>query len=206
MNTNKKILIAILLVVAAVAIFLVIRNNQPPQEEVLTEVIVSRPDINFEFTYKIGLDGYSLSEAPRDASSTGPLLNGFVLKPVSLEETPVDSQSEPVISIFVLEEPAEEPIVPTTGTSTKPAKIDTLKALAEMYKNISGYGSIQGEAEVVNIDGVTVLHYTAEGLYTHDVYFANVFGKIYLITGQYNDSGEKIHQDFIELVNSISFL
>lgn len=205
MNTNKKILIAVLLAVAAIAIYFVTRdNNQIPQEEVLTEVIVSRPDINFEFTYKIGLDGYSLSEAPRDASSTDPLLNGFVLKPVQLEETPTTAQGEPVISIFVLEEP-DEKVVVSTGTTTKPEKIDSLKALALQYKNISGYEN-ESDAEIVNIDGVSVLHYTAEGLYTHDTYFANVFGKIYLITGQYNNDGEKIHQDFIELVNSISFL
>jgi len=201
---NKKILIAVLLAVAVLVAFLVIRgNNEPPQEKILTHTTITRPEINLEFTYKIGEGGYSLSEAPRGATSTDPLLNGFVLRPVSLEEMPVAGEPEPVISIFVIEEVEE---IESTDTTTEVAKIDELKDLALKYKSITGYEMIVGETEMVDVDGVDMLHYTSDGLYLHDTYFTSVFGNIYLITGQYIEKDEKIHQDFKELISTLSFL
>ena len=202
---NRKIVIGVLLAVVAIAAFVAFKYLQTPKEVILTETTIERPEIRFGFTYKIGANGYSLSEAPRDASSTDALLNGFVLRPVRLDETPViDSEPEPVISMFVIEEP-DLPVATSTGTTTEISDLDELKAKAEQYSNITGYKMMIGDPEVVRIDGVDVLHFTADGLYLHDTYFTSVFGNIYLIIGQYIDPNDKIHKDFEDLVTSITF-
>ncbi len=211
-NTNKKIIITALLAIAAIIVLVIVWNNRQPEEEILTETTVTRPEINLAFKYKIGENGYSLSEAPREASSTDSLLNGFVLKPVTLEETPVGGETEPVISIFVIEKPPRATSTPAVTASTTTATttvenedLEDLKALATQYKNLTGIEMAIGDLELVEIDGVDVLHYTADGLYLHDTYIADVFGNIYLFVGQYIEEDEKIHQDFKELMNSVSF-
>jgi hypothetical protein len=204
---NKKIAIVIGVLILLGGSFWLYQNyaKKAPVEVPLTEVMVTREEVNLAFTYLIGTAGYSLSEASREASSTNSLLKGFVLTPTKMTETPVGSESELTISIFVIEE-ADETGSTTATTTIKLAKIDELKALASQYKNISGFDRLVGEVELVDLDGVDAIHYKADGLYMHDTYFANVFGNIYLIVGQYIEEGDKIHQDFKQLVNTVTFL
>ncbi len=198
---KKSIHIFIIIVVLFVLGNLIIQPVETPTVPVqqVQEVQVQTPqlitysqsDIALEFEYKADDTGYTIDERmPVDLGED--LIKTIILKNKKDigQESPVDSEEPPVISISVFSN--EQNLKAELWANNNPE--DSAIAL----KN--------SETEVVSIGGVNAIQYMSDGLYSSDTIVVNHQGFIYVIRGQFVDIESDIRKDFISLIESIRFI
>ncbi len=147
----------------------------------------------YEFSYRKGPDGYITLE---DSESTHPdFVTGLML-------FSADEYDE-----FVLSKDAREgPPAMRLRVYENPKKL--FPAVWTLYnqQEVNYHLKLGEESETV-VGGANAVHFTTDGLYTTDVHVIANDSRIYVLTGDsFGSDSTTIKQDFIDLVNSFTFV
>lgn len=167
---------------------------------------VSPEDLDIAFRYQSGNEGYTLIEPPLEGVAGGMLIDAFILMERTAYQTYQDAEpgttAPPGINLFVFAAPEVET---ATSTSERPDRMTRLRQWASENDQLSSRSLAVGEPTEVEVDGLPMLHYTAEGTYTQDLYLGLYRDRVYLIVGQYESADDPIYTDFAEFIAGISF-
>ncbi|MCA9356791.1 hypothetical protein H6784_04800 [Candidatus Nomurabacteria bacterium] len=161
---------------------------------------ITQPELDFEFTYPSGEEGYSLIEPPVTTSSGSELKKIYLMMPtenyIGYQGKEDSEDAPPTTSVFVFEDQSEE------GDS---GRVTLLQNWANSHAGLTAFDQISTEAEVIELDGAKALHYQVEGTYKKDVYLVSHQGNVYLFVGQYKEAGDALQTEFTKVVNSVLF-
>jgi len=205
MKTLKIIILAVVLVIASATAYQLVFKNLL-EDRTISRVVqetVSRPDIPVAFSYPSGEAGMTLIEPP---TVDGEMLNhAFILMRTEAyreyQTNDFAGEAPAAISLFMFNFPeqAEAENVEPIG------RIARLQNWALDNQSLTSFDSVENTPDIVELDGVKALRYTAEGAFNQDIYLAAYSGNIYMFVGQYESVEDDIYTVFQELVASISF-
>ena len=200
MNTQKKIYIIITVLIFAVvaaAAYVFFFKPQARYVAFNQAELVSRPDINLEFSYVGGPDALSLIEAPVEGE---PLKGAFILMPsgdyIEVRNNP-EAETPASISIFVFTLPEQK--------NGDVSRIDALRQWASDNPALTGINDAEGETEEVRIDGVKGIAYKTEGAYSQEIQLFSYREHIYMFVGQYDGTADDLSDEFKELLSTVVF-
>lgn len=175
---------------------------------------IDRPELDLAFTYPSGDFGFSLIEPP--VTEGGELLKAFILMPtkdfVEFSERTEPGESPPTISIFVFDMPdsansatSTMSELSSTTSEDRPDRISRLQSWAMENTVLTSYASALATPEVVEVDGLKMFHYRADGLYQQDIYLASYKGRAYMFAAQFDSEENSTFTAFQELITKVSF-
>lgn len=204
MKLQKKTyaaIVVLILAVLAVASYLFFFRPQAQFVALNQAELVSRPDINLEFSYVGGPDALSLVEVPVEGE---PLRGAFIMMPSSdylLVRSDPEAETPASISIFVFTLPQL-----SSKNEEEMSRMDELKAWAADNPSLTGFAEAEGEPEVIEIDGVKGLRYTTQGAYMQEIQLFSYKKQVYMFVGQFEDSSENLRDEYEELMKTVVFL
>lgn len=204
MNIKKKTYIIIsllLLAVVAAASYAFFFRPQARYVAFNQAELVSRPDINLEFSYVGGPDALSLVEVPVEGE---PLRGAFIMMPSSdylLVRSDPEAETPASISIFVFTLPEL-----SSENAEETSRMDKLKAWANDNPSLTGIGETENEPEEIELDGVKGLKYMTEGAYPQEIRLFIYRGFVYMFVGQYEDSSDNLRDEYEALMQTVFFL
>lgn len=210
MKSNTKILIVIGALALIVLGYFGITKYQREAIPARTTEVVERAAYNFNFTYTGGEDGYSFVEPPlTDAVKAQGIEAVYILmnahEYTAYQALPEGGEAPKSMTVFVLKK--EEESTTTAATNTPDIDKETrIKQWAEKNSSLSAYNLAQGTPDIVEVDGVKLLHYRADGLYPQETYITYYRGHYLLFVGQYDGEGDVMKSDFEALIQSLTFL
>lgn len=198
---NKKLIffVVVPVVVLAVVYLAVVKpmlDNRT--ESVVVYQLAQNEQLEIQFSYPSGEDGYSMIEPPVEA----PMLDAWILMstPEYISFQGGESTETPAsMSVFVFSLPDD------TSEGEQVGRITRLQNWAQSNSGITAYDRIYGTPDVVEIDGVKALEYTTDGLYQQTVYLASYRSRVYMFVGQYDRPTDAIKSDFETLIQSVHF-
>lgn len=221
MKLQKTHIIVLLVLVLAVAIGILYATYLKPQAEFDAQnavETVSRPEVGLEFGYLAGPDALSMVEPPVEGE---PLQAAFILLPsqeyVEIHNNPEqNTEAPPSISLFVFTKPdlqsatatANTEVTGTTSTSTETvelSRLDELRQWAMTNQNLTSIHLALAEPEETELDGLTGLRYTADGLYRQDIQLFSYRDRIYMFVGQYMSEDDPLRQYYTDILSTIHF-
>lgn len=215
MNTTyspKKIitLAMVAIILIGLAVFVVRPWLQNRTVSTVVQEKIERPAVHLEFTFPGGAEAYSFIEPQFNGTATpGAPEAAFIMIDTdeyqAYEQKTSNGETPPTMSILVFPEPAEN-IAATATTGESVDRMTRLRNWAEANTVLTAYTNAKKAPEEVEIDGVKLLHYQADGLYPQDIYIALHRGKFYLFVGQYDGEGDARYTDFQNLMATVSFL
>lgn len=153
---------------------------------------------NFTFSYLAGEEAYTLVEPPIPTTTSTGLQKVYIILNtqdyIAFEDSSIDAP--PTVSIFVFKrkESNEE------GT-----RLEKMQSWVEQFSQFSSYPLRIDEPEIIDIDGIPTMRYHTEGTYKQEVYVSSYGGMIYVFVGQYQNESDKIHNMFINLIDSVVY-
>ena len=212
---NKKtslIIAAVLLLVTAVVVYQMVQTkNTNEAADAALQKEVNNDDLGLAFSYKSGPDGFTLVEPPAEQKG---ILKAYLLLPTKAYEEyktrEVPGEAPAGMNVFVFtheEEPAEPIAVTTDGASTTPPadRMTRLQEWATTNTTITSFTSAKAAPETVEVDGLKMLKYKADGLYQQEIYLASYKNQIYMFVGQYNEETDMTYTEFQNLMGTVSF-
>ncbi len=207
----KKIIIAVVFVALCVAGWYFFVKNDRSDTGTRVDVaalketteLVSRDDLHLEFRYPN--EGYTMLSAPLGgALENSSLVESFaVVETVAYEAAVQNGATEypPIFSITVFENNEDE----TASTAEHVPRADRLKAWAETYRGLTNINGQMIEAVTeTDVDGVSGITYTTDGLYPNKTYILTYRDYIYLINIQSNGDADN-DAAFAQVFNTIAF-
>lgn len=208
---NKKttlIIAAVILVAIALVAYQVVQTRKNNQSaEAALEQKVQNDELGVSFSYTGGENGFTLVEPP--AEQVG-ILKAYLLLPVKAyeeykaREVPGEAPAGMNIFVFTMADNATT----STDSASTGAKVDRLTRLQEWATTnttITSYTAAKAAPETVEIDGLKMLHYKADGLYQQDIYLASYKNRAYMFVGQYNEEKDQTFTAFQALMQTVSF-
>lgn len=182
----------LLLVVVGIGVYFVV--NKGEQGQVVEEsnpVIFTDQEINLEFTYPEGDDGYILKQMGASGEVLG-LVDFIVLTKTedTLKEIPIGGEGPAIISIAVYENTKKE--WPAVWVMNNP--------------RLSNYNLKMEEPRETSVDGAKAVNYFADGLYASNNFIVTNGKYVYVFSGQYLDKDSKIFTDFENILSSVKFI
>ena len=167
-------------------------DNDTVEEDGMVWEQYENRDLGLFFQYRTAPDGYVL--IPQSTTSADPIsLANMVLVNKSEHEellaTEVPREGPPAISFQIFSNPAK--LTPLEWVKANPT--------------LSNVDLARTAIEEKEFNGVPAVRYTTDGLYQNDTILASNNGNIYLITGSYDNSDSVVRQDFLEMLQYISF-
>ena len=160
---------------------------------------IESPEYDFAFKYPSGLEGYTLIESPI-ATTSESLKKAYLMFQYDeyIEYQNNQTQTPPAVSVFVFALPDKA----ETATSSRSERL-----LQWMNENpqYTSYDRRNGEPEEVEIDGVSALKYSTEGIYGQDFHIASYSGNVYVFAGQYENTEDENIAMYTNLISSITF-
>jgi hypothetical protein len=213
---NKKnilIIVAILVLVTALVAYQIIQKRQSDEAaDTASLQMVEDENYGLSFSYKGGADGFTLVEPP--AGQVG-ILKAYLLLPSKAYEEyktrEVAGEAPAGMNIFVFTMDENKAATTTdsaedsTSTTTRVDRLDRLKEWATTNTTITSYAAAKAAPETMEIDGLTMLRYKADGLYQQDVYLGSYKNRAYMFVGQYNEESDQTFTAFQELMKTVSF-
>ncbi|MEY3784391.1 MAG: hypothetical protein RLZZ230_713 [Candidatus Parcubacteria bacterium] len=164
---------------------------------------IENTDMDFAFTYPSGEEGYTVIEPPIATTSTDGIKKIYLIlntaEYITFQTADAGGEAPPLISIFVIDLPE------VADDIEAPDKITVLRTWAEQNPQLSSYSFRTSEPEEIEIDGVKALRYRTDGSYKQEVYLASHKGRVYVLTGQYQDEPDSIRAIFTNLIASLTF-
>lgn len=203
---NSLILAAVLLIVIAAITYQIVqtRNNNDSADAALQEE-VENDAIGLAFSYKGGPDGFTLVEPPAEQKG---ILKAYLLLPTKAYDeyknmdVPGEAPAGMNIFVFTLDEAATS----TTQTgSTTPDRMTRLQDWATTNTTITSFTSARSAPETVEVDGLKMLKYKADGLYQQEIYLGSYQGKAFMFVAQYNEETDMTLTEFQNLMQTVSF-
>ena len=206
---NSLILVAVLvIVIAAVAYQIVQTRNSNEAAEAALEQTVENDMLGLSFSYMGGPDGFTLVEPPAEQKG---ILKAYLLLPTKsyqeykTQEVPGEAPASMNVFVFTHEE-NQATSTPTDASSTARAdRMTRLKEWATTNATITSFTNAKSEPETVEIDGLKMLRYKADGLYQQDIYLASYKNQVYMFVGQYNEESDMTYTEFQKLMQTVSF-
>ncbi len=203
---KQKILIVVGVVIAAVAVWFFYQQFSSYQDDQMEVAIametVSRPELDFTFTFPSGEAGFTLIEPP--AAPTG-LLQGFIMMPTTeyiALQNDADSESPSAMTVFVFSLEDEE----TASTSPRVERITRLQNWAVSNDALTSFSKAQNTPDIIELDGVKALHYRTTGETMQDIYLASYGGRVYMFASQFSEETDVTFVEFQKLIASVTFL
>lgn len=170
-------------------------------EATLVQEVVHADDVSLSFSYPSGDAGYALVEPP-----TNDLIKkSFILMEageyVKVHNGNMGDDAPSTVSILVFSQSEDY----TTVEGEDSGRIAKLQNWAAKNDSLTQFSRLENTPDIVELDGVKALHYTASGAYEQDIYLASYRDKIYMFTGQYEDSDDDIHKMFETLMKTVVF-
>lgn len=209
---NKKtslIIAAVLLLVTAVVVYQMVQtknSNEAADAALMQEV--NNDDLGLAFSYKSGPDGFTLVEPPAEQKG---ILKAYLLLPTKAYEEyktrEVPGEAPAGMNVFVFTQEEETIASSTTGASTTPRadRMTRLQEWATTNTTITSFTSAKSAPETVEVDGLKMLKYKADGLYQQEIYLASYKNQIYMFVGQYNEETDMTYTEFQNLMGTVSF-
>ena len=209
---NSIIAIVVLVVITAVAVYQIVQKRQSNQaEDAASTQKVADKDFGLSFSYKGGEDGFTLVEPP--ANQVG-ILKAYLLLPskayeeYKTKEIAGEAPAGMNIFVFTMDEnkaTTTDSAVDSASTTTRVDRLARLKEWAITNTTITSYTSAKAAPETVEIDGLKMLRYQADGLYQQDIYLGSYKNRAYMFVGQYNEESDQTFTAFQELMSTVSF-
>ena len=212
---NSIILVAIVAVVALVVVYQIVQTRQNNQaNQAALEQKVENKALGLSFSYEGGDKGFTLVEPPAEQKG---ILKAYLLLPTKeynqykTMEVPGEAPAGMNIFIFTHDEnkaSTSDAVVTSDGASSstpKDNRMTRLKEWATTNATITSYTASKAAPETVEIDGLKMLHYKADGLYQQDIYLASYKNRVYMFVGQYNEESDMSYTEFQNLMQTISF-
>ena len=209
---NSIIAIVVLVVITAVAVYQIVQKRQSNQaEDAASTQKVADKDFGLSFSYKGGKNGFTLVEPP--ASQVG-ILKAYLLLPskayeeYKTKEIAGEAPAGMNIFVFTMDEnkaTTTDSAVDSASTTTRVDRLARLKEWAITNTTITSYTSAKAAPETVEIDGLKMLRYQADGLYQQDIYLGSYKNRAYMFVGQYNEESDQTFTAFQELMSTVSF-
>jgi hypothetical protein len=204
---NSLILAGILIVVIAAISYQIVqtRNNNEAADAALQQT-VENDTLGLSFSYKGGPDGFTLVEPPAEQKG---ILKAYLLLPTKAYEEyktkEVPSEAPAGMNVFVFTH--DEATTTDAGASTTPRadRMTRLQEWATTNTTITSFTMAKAAPETVEIDGLKMLRYKADGLYQQDIYLASYKNQIYMFVGQYNEESDMTYTEFQTLMQTVSF-
>lgn len=214
MTVNKRniALIAALLILAiGFGAYHFYQKNQNGEAAMVASEMVENDDLDLEFKYPGGDDGFVLLEP--DGTQQGILKSYLMLPKADYEsykavEGPTEAPAGMNIFVFALEDDEATSTEDEADTATDTPREGRITRLQNWATDNSDFTSInlaKATPEVVELDGVKALHYQADGLYQQDIYLVSYKERAYMFVGQYNEMTDITYTSFQQLMQSVSF-
>ncbi len=200
-NNYLYIVLAVVIIVAAIAAYLLLAKPALDNRTVMVPTMetVSSPNVALSFAYESGVDKFTLIEPPLEE---GPLKEAFIIMDtqafIASESDPA-SVTPPTMSVFVFAKPEALPGAPDMS------RLDELRAWAQENQSLTAITAASSEPEVVEIDGLNALRYSADGSYKQDFYLVSYQSNHYLFAGQYEEAGDRMNEAFATLMSTVEF-
>ena len=178
---------------------------QPMLNDRMVDAVVKMPvvvdEYKFGFTYPSGVEGFAMVEPPV-ATTSQSLQKAYLLFENSQYREYLTAQegmqTPPVVSVFVFALPEKSP-TDTGGRSERLMEwIDNNPQYASFHKKV-------GDVTEVDIDGLTAIKYSTEGIYKQDFHIVSYSGNAYVFAGQYENVDDPHVEMYTNLINSVTF-
>ncbi len=188
---KKFINILIIIVVFGAGYYLITNNENPRSTQNTQKVTYNKSDVGLKFEYPTGPSGYVLDERMPVDLGTG-LVRVVILtrSEDALQHAPVGGEFPPVITIAIFENPKKQ----------------SSRVWADENTQYSNINLAQGEITETVVGGANAISYFADGLYASENRVVAHGENVYVITGQFIEENSPIHQDFVSILNSITFI
>lgn len=205
---NKKLLIVTGILVALILAFVGYRQfaSTPTPEDLalVAHQTATSKEVGLSFSYPDGEEGFTLVEPP----ATGGIKKSYILIPTSeyreFEKATGAGETPASISVlvFMLDDEAD---AEKASTTEQLSRIARLQNWAMDNNTLTSFNLSKATPDIVEIDGVTALHYQADGLYQQDIYLASYKNRVYMFAAQYDTMDDMTITAFPDLVASVSF-
>jgi hypothetical protein len=157
--------------------------------------VYSNPELQLEFTYKTGPDGYVVEERNPSQTTSGEVKTIILMRAEDKENldkngAPVGGEGPATITINILK-----------NLKSRQASVWAMENVA--YSN---YNLKSGEPTEAVVGGANAVRYLADGLYASDTVVVASGGYIYVFTGMYLDENSALRRDFQPLIESVKFV
>ncbi|MCA9367347.1 hypothetical protein KC887_03760 [Candidatus Kaiserbacteria bacterium] len=206
-STQKRTIVIgaiILALVSAAFYFAVVKPHQDNQivAAVVNETIVNN-QVGLRFSYPSGMDGLSIIEPP--VQEDGLLRAAYILMPtqsyISFQSTstPEGTEAPAAISIFAFAAPK-----PIYGDN-EPTYEERLRTWATQNDALTSITLATNEPAIEKIDGLDLLTYTTDGLYTQKIYLGIYDKYAFMFVGQSDGDNTALTQQFADLMQTVTF-
>jgi len=203
---KKYIFVAVGLVILVAGFFVVNKEVvQPILDDRIEEVVIGTQMVNkeykFAFKYPSGTEGYALIEPPV-ATTSQSLKKAYVMfeygQYLKYQNAEENEQTPPSVSVFVFALPEED----ETASSSRSERL--LQWVNENPQYTS-FNNKVGEVTEVDLDGVSTIKYTTQGLYSQDFHISSYSGNAYIFASQYENQEDSNVTMYNNLINSVTF-
>jgi hypothetical protein len=162
---------------------------------------VTNKDYGFSFAYPKGDGGFTMVEPNGEDKG---IKKAYLMLPAEefaqYQKSSNVGDAPAAMSVFVFSFDTG-----TTTDSKDTSRITELQNWAKDNSTLTSMKQAKGTPDVVDLDGIKALHYTADGLYQQDIYLLSYRGYVYMFAGQYNKTTDKTYTAFQDLIHSVSF-
>lgn len=190
MKTLLIVITTVLLLVGSFYAFNSYIYNEKQADPAVFETYVNE-EFGLSFEYRTEPDGYVLIPQNTATFEDGSILRIILVNKKEYEEiiaTDVPREGPPSITFSVFENLEDS----------------TPHEWVEANSTVSNIQLIRGDMEEIDFNGTPTVRYTTDGLYQNDNIVASNDGRIFLITGSYDNPESVVRYDFLEILNSVS--
>lgn len=203
---NKKyVFLGVVVAVIVGGVVIMDQVVQPLLDSRTVETVVSAqikvPEYDFAFSYPSGVAGYVLVEPPV-ATTSESLKKAYLMfeygQYLDYRSAEANAQTPPAVSVFVF-------ALPGKAEGSTLGRSERLMQWIEENPQYTSFNRRNSEVEEVEVDGVSAVSYSTEGIYFQDFTIASYSGNAYIFAGQYEVAGDSNVLMFTDLINSVTF-
>lgn len=205
---NKHIILKVtgcLVVLFGLLFVLTQQLVRPMLNDRMVEVVVEMPivveEYKFGFTYPSGIEGFALVEPPV-ATTSQSLRKAYLLFENSqyreYQTAQGSMQTPPAVSVFVFTLPEKSPTDTASRSERLMKWIENNPQYASFHKKV-------GDVTEVDMDGLTAIKYSTEGIYHQDFHIVSYSGYAYVFAGQYENTEDEHVAMYTKLIDSVTF-
>lgn len=208
MNKKNSLILAavFIIVIAAVAYQIIQTRNSNQAADAALKQTVDNKALGLSFSYMGGPDGFTLVEPPAEQKG---ILKAYLLLPAKAYEEykaqDVPGEAPAGMNVFVFTHDDDSATSTAATTTPRTDRVTRLQEWATTNATITSFTQAKSAPETVEIDGLKMLRYKADGLYQQDIYLASYKNKVFMFVGQYNEETDQTFTEFQKLMQTVSF-
>ncbi|HEY0964423.1 MAG TPA: hypothetical protein VGE31_01365 [Candidatus Paceibacterota bacterium] len=215
-NNVLYVIIGAVLILALVAGYFWYRYSTDENRMITTDTErVINEEHSLSFSYPVGDESLTLIEPPVEGQD---FKKAYLLIPseeyAAFQQNTEGGEAPAAISVFIFDLPpaaSSTPVVVTstasgTGSTTDPSsRRSRLEAWAKENNALTSFNLAKAAPEEIEVDGVDMLRYKADGLYQQDIYLGSYRGNVYLFIAQFNADTDLTYRALQQMIASVSF-